>query len=700
MTVIHIRHLRFIVFFFVLILRLPLTAEDGSRLWLRYDPVSDAKLRARYEQAITDIVVPSSFCKDDVICLELERALSGLLCEEVGFTDTLKKDGSIIIGTPDTCKYVEQCVDPNNLDLCGPEGYIIRTAECNGSKVTVIAGNTHSGLLYGVFHFLRIIQTYRPIDDLSIVQTPQIQLRLLDHWDNLDGTVERGYAGRSIWQWRTLPQKINPRIRDYARANASIGINGAVLNNVNAQAEILRSDYLKKASVIANELRPYGIKIYFSVKFTCPEVIGGLDTADPLSAEVIEWWHSKAKEIYSLIPDFGGFLVKAYSEGQPGPQRYGRSHADGANMLADALRPFGGKVMWRSFVYDMSIDSDRTKCAYLEFVPLDGKFASNVFVQTKNGPIDFQPLEPFNPLFGAMPETALMMELQITQEYTGQAKHLVYLAPQWKKVLDSDTFADGPNTPVARIIDGSAEHHPISGIAGVSGIGSDANWTGHIFSQANWYAFGRLAWDCDLSSCRIAEEWTRMTFTNDSDAVNTVTEIMDSSWPACVNYMTPLGLHHIMAEGHHYGPGPDVVHPQRQDWSSTYYHKADSSGIGFDRSQTGTNAVAQYRAPYRQLWGSLETCPEEYLLWFHHVRWDYKMPSGRTLWDEMRTRYDTGVEQVKQMKSSWEGLRGKIDPERFEHIEDKLDEQITGAERWRDTCLEYFGRFACRQVAE
>ena len=479
--------------------------EDGYRLWLRYDQIKNEKLLSNYSDQLGNIVMLNSYDNTDVICKELQAGLQGLLGKNIPLSGNITK-GSILLITRQDLAKLNFPIEINSINEIGSDGYIIQTVIYNKQKITVIGANNHSGFLYGVFELLRQIQTNSDISNLKIKQNPQIQLRLLNHWDNLNGSIERGYAGKSIWQWELLPDKINPRIKDYARANASIGINGIVLNNVNAQAEILRKDYIEKASVIANELRPYGIKIYFSIKFTSPQEVGHLSTSDPLAPEVINWWNAKASEIYSLIPDFGGFLVKAYSEGQPGPQQYGRSHAEGANVLANALKPYNGKVMWRSFVYDMSIDSDRTKCAYLEFLPLDGLFANNVFVQTKNGPIDFQPREPFSPLFGAMPNTPLTLELQITQEYTGQAKHLVYLGPQWKEVLDSDTYAYGKGSTIAKIIDGSVEHHRISSIAGVGGFGSDRNWCGHHFSQSNWYAFGRLAWDCSLSSEQIADE--------------------------------------------------------------------------------------------------------------------------------------------------------------------------------------------------
>jgi alpha-glucuronidase len=670
-----------------------LRAEDGYRLWLRYDKVSNPRLLSHYRECATEAVIQGTSPTLAAIQEELQKGLSGLLGKDIPQAASISQNGAIAVGTSETSPLVRKLIDPSELKTVGTEGYIIRALRDGNFSIIVIAGNQPSGVLYGAFHFLRLIQTEQSLDNVSIQQKPRIQKRLLNHWDNLDGSVERGYAGKSIWNWESLSAKVDSRIKDYARANASIGINGTVLNNVNSQAIILTDEYIKKAAAIADVLRPYGIRIYFSVKFTSPMEIGKLSTADPLDAAVRQWWKDKAGEIYQAIPDFGGFLVKAYSEGQPGPQQYGRNHADGANMLSEALKPYGGIVMWRSFVYDLSIDKDRAKCGYLEFTPLDGKFASTVFVQAKNGPIDFQPREPFNPLFGAMPKTPLMMELQITQEYTGQAKHLVYLAPQWKEALDTDTCAKGPGPLVAEVVDGTAEKHSISGIAGVSGIGSEQNWMGHHFSQANWYAFGRLAWDPAISSERIAEEWIRMTWSNDPHAVSVIQKMMAGSWEACVDYMTPMGLHHLMAEGHHYGPGPDYVHPGRNDWSSTYYHKAAPDGIGFDRSEKGSNAVSQYYPPLRQMWNSPATCPEKYLLWFHHLPWDYRLASGSTLWEQLQIHYQNGVDYVKLMQDSWRSLQGKMDSQRFEEVESRLEMQFENAKQWRDSCLKYFGQF-------
>ncbi|MFC1838640.1 alpha-glucuronidase family glycosyl hydrolase [Thermodesulfobacteriota bacterium] len=692
--------LQWLLLFVVLISPCNVLAEDGHSLWLRYNKIAEQYLLSHYHKYTTEIVIQESCQTLNAVQEELQRGLKGLLGKNVTVKSTVSKNGALVVGTPDKSSIVRQLIQGHELKSIGDEGYIIRSLPFNKQQVTIIAANKPRGVLYGAFHFLRLIQTRKPTNHLSIKSKPRIQKRLLNHWDNLNGSVERGYAGKSIWNWKELPEKIDSRYKDYARANASIGINGTSVNNVNSQAEILTREYISKAAAVADILRPYGIQVYFSTKFTSPMEIGGLSTSDPLDPDVRKWWKDKAKEIYQQIPDFGGFLVKAYSEGQPGPQIYGRTHADGANMLAEALSPYDGIVMWRSFVYDLSIDSDRTKCGYLEFVPLDGKFAPNVLIQTKNGPVDFQPREPFNSIFGAMPKTPIMMELQITQEYTGQAKHLVYQAPMWKEVLDSDTYAKGRGTLVANIVDGSAENHILSGIAGVSGIGTDRNWSGHHFSQSNWYAFGRLAWDPSFASENIAEEWIRMTWSNNQAIIDIISNMMAGSWEACIDYMTPLGLHHLMAAGHHYGPGPDYVNSTRHDWSSTYYHKADSEGVGFNRSSTGTNGTSQYAEPLRTLWDSPETCPEKYLLWFHHLPWNFQMSSGRTLWEGLQFHYNRGVEYVISMQKTWNTLEGKIDQQRFDHVKDRLKMQLENAKKWRDVCIEYFGRFAEESIME
>jgi alpha-glucuronidase len=508
-----------------------------------------------------------------------------------------------------------------------------------------------------------------------------------------------------LWKWDELPEKTDSRYLDYARANASIGINGTVLNNVNADANILREEYLVKVAKLADLFRPYGLKVYLSIFFSAPKSIPAqkqdestlLATADPLDPKVQQWWKTKVAEIYRYIPDFGGFLVKANSEGMPGPQDYDRTHADGANMLAEALAPYHGIVMWRAFVYTPDVDPDRAKRAYKEFVPLDGQFKSNVFVQAKNGPIDFQPREPVQPLFGAMPNTPLMLELQITQEYLGHATHLVYLAPMWREYLGFDTYAKGPGSHLTEIIDGSLHHYAMTGIAGVTNIGSERNWTGHLFGQANWYAFGRLAWNHALTADHIAQEWIRLTFETEPDMVAKMQKMMLGSWEACINYMTPLGLHHIMQEGFHYGPQPS--HDRgRPDWTSVYYHRADSTGIGFDRTASGSDAVSQYFPPLNSQFGDPETCPEKYLLWFHHISWDKKMSSGRTLWQELCYKYYSGTAYVEEMIQTWDKLEDKINKEQFLHVKDKLRQQKKDAILWRDTCLRYFQTFSRMEI--
>ena len=527
-----------------------------------------------------------------------------------------------------------------------------------------------------------------------------MQVRMLNHWDNLDRTVERGYAGFSIWNWHQLPDYIDPRYVDYARANASIGINGTSITNVNANALVLRPDYLQKVKALADVFRPYGIKIYLTARFSAPIDLGRMETADPLDPAVQQWWKDKAKEIYDIIPDFGGFLVKANSEGQPGPQNYNRTHADGANMLADAVGPYGGIVMWRAFVYSNEEPEDRHKQAYNEFTALDGKFRDNVLIQVKNGAIDFQPREPFHPLFGAVEQTPLMMEFQITKEYLGQGTHLVYLGTLFKEVLETDTYMKGKGSTVAKTLDGSLTGQKITAMAGVSNIGTDRNWTSHPFGQADWYAFGRLAWDYSLSAEEIADEWIRMTFSDKADVVASIKKTMIASHQAVVNYMTPLGLHHIMGAGHHYGPGPWVSRMPRADWTSVYYHRADSMGIGFDRTQSGTNAVGQYHAEVANKYGSPESCPEEYLLWFHHLPWNFNMPNGNILWDEICYRYQKGVNQVQTFTEEWQKLESEIDPERFTHVKSLLQIQLKEAKWWRDACLSYFQTFSGMPIPE
>ena len=649
-------------------------ADDGYRLWLRYDGIQ-----------IKTIAVHGRSATFDAIRDELKRA---------GITQTEVSKPSVTIGCPDTSSLISNLNWQADLKRLGPEGYRIRTV----NNVIVIASTTDVGALYGTFHFLRLLQTKEPLDRLAIDERPALKLRLLNHWDNLDRSIERGYAGKSLWNWDDLPGKVDPRLRDYARANASIGINGSVLNNVNANSEFLTAKYLEKVAAIANVFRPYGIRVYLSPRFSAPIELGKLPTADPLDPAVIEWWKQKVDEIYKVVPDFGGFLVKANSEGQPGPRTYNRTHADGANMLAAAIAPHNGIVMWRAFVYDMKPGYDRAGAAYENLQPFDGKFAPNVLLQVKNGPIDFQPREPFHPLFGAMPHTQLMPEFQITQEYLGFSNHFVFLASMWREFLDADTYARDRRSTVTRVVDGSIYEKRLTGIAGVANTGTDSNWTGHHLLQANWYAFGRLAWDPRLSSVQIATEWTRMTLTNSPAAVATIVRLMVTSHEAVVNYMTPLGLHHIMWGGHHYGPAPWWDKEKRDDWNPVYYHKADAFGIGFDRTATGSNTVSQYKPQVREQYSDLQLCPEKFLLWFHHVSWDHKLKSGRTLWHELAFRYQSGVDWTRDTRAAWATLSGVIDPERHAAVAQKLAIQERDAVWWRDACLLYFQTFSKRPL--
>lgn len=670
-----------------------LLAEDGYRLWLRYDKIDSKPLLQKYQALIASIYMPGN---DPVLASarqELLTGLQGLLNKKIALQDHITT-GAIVAGTYTGSAIIRTIIPADQLQQAGTEGFIIRTAQSNQKNIIIITANTDAGVLYGVFHFLRLLQTHQPIQALAIISAPKIQHRVLNHWDNLNRTVERGYAGFSIWDWHRLPDYIDPRYTDYARANASIGINGTVLTNVNANARILAKEYLVKVAALANVFRRYGIKVYLTARFSAPVEMDGLKTADPLDPQVREWWKKKADEIYTYIPDFGGFLVKANSEGQPGPQNYGRTHADGANMLADAVAPHNGIVMWRAFVYSNEKPDDRFKQAYDEFKPLDGQFRKNVAVQVKNGPIDFQPREPFHPLFGAMPATPLMMEFQVTQEYLGFATNLVYLAPLFKECLDSDTYAKGKGSTVSKVINGSLEDHTMSGIAGVSNIGNDINWCGHPFAQANWYAYGRLAWDHDLSSAAIANEWIRQTFTNDTAFINPVQQIMLTSREHTVRYMTPLGLHHIMGNSHHYGPAPWTNKASRADWDPVYYHKADTTGIGFDRTAAGSNALAQYTPEVRKQFENVNTCPEDYLLWFHRVAWKHRMASGKTLWEELCTQYYAGVEAVRNMQHTWNGLRKYIDPQRFEQVRQLMAVQEKEAVWWRNACLLYFRTYS------
>ena len=630
----------FHLFLLMLVAVAPIYAGDGNRLWL---PQNDT-IR-------TDITLPYHSATLDIAASELSQAWKGN-----PVTLILKKDKK-----------------------AHPDSYSIKF----GKGIVTLSSPTEYGLLYGSFHLLRLQQTYNipagPVEK-SWEESPAFNLRILNHWDNLDGTVERGYAGHSLWQWDELPHTLSPRYAAYARANASIGINGTVLNNVNASPQILSDKYLPKVKALADIFRPYGIKVYLSINFASPIVLGHLSTADPLNPHVIRWWKQKIKDIYQMIPDFGGFLVKANSEGQPGPQDYGRTHADGANMLAQLLKPHKGIVMWRAFVYSPA-DADRAKQAYQEFQPLDGEFLPNVIIQIKNGPVDFQPREPYSPLFGAMPRTAQMAELQITQEYLGFSNHLAYLAPMWKEFFQF--------VPPSRL----------KAIAGVSNIGSDENWCGHPFAQANWYAFGRLAWNPDLSEQAIANEWLKQTCYATPNVPDTthqaLVQMMSDSREAVVNYMMPLGLHHLFAWGHHYGPEPWCDIPEaRPDWMPSYYHKAGKDGIGFNRTATGSNAVAQYPDSLAQLYGNAQTCPDKFLLWFHHLPWTFLLKNGNTLWDELCRHYDWGVRQVRLFQQIWDEAAPYVLPALYRTVQNKLKIQVRDAVWWKDACLLYFQQYS------
>ncbi|RYJ36672.1 Alpha-glucuronidase [Flavobacterium anhuiense] len=688
--------LRFVFLFFLI--SFSASAQKDYKLWLQYNAVTNSGMASEYKNNIKGIAILGNSETIKIAEKELKTAFLTMLGNIPEIKSEVKGENNIIVGSQSNLNAEIKNELQSDFDKINNEGFIIRSFSLKNKRQIVITGKNDVAVLYGVFNFLRILQTNKSIKNLNIADSPKTNIRILNHWDNLDRTIERGYAGFSLWNWQKLPDFIDQRYIDYARANASIGINGTVLTNVNANALILTPQYLEKVEALANVFRPYGIKVYLTARFSAPIEIGKLKTADPKDPEVMNWWKNKSAEIYKRIPDFGGFLVKANSEGQPGPQNYGRDHVDGANMLADAVAPFGGVVMWRAFVYSEHDANDRAKQAYAEFQPYDGKFRENVIVQVKNGAIDFQPREPFHPLFGAMPKTPLMMEFQITQEYLGFSTHLVFLPKLFQEVLESDTYQKGKGSTIAKVIDGTLYQNKLTGIAGVANIGNDLNWTGHPFAQANWYGFGRLAWNPYLDSETIADEWLRSTFSNDENFIKPVKNVMIESREAVVNYMTPLGLHHIMDTGHHYGPGPWVSNLSRPEWNPTYYHKADKNGIGFDRSKSGTNAVSQYAPEVANLFDNLETCPEKDLLWFHHVSWDYKLKNGQTLWNGLALKYQEGVNQVKEMQEIWKKTEKYIDSERFKEVEMLLEIQYKEAKWWRDACLLYFQQFSGKEL--
>ena len=665
-----------------------LMAENGYELWLRYNRLGDSKLEAHFRNHVTGITAEGEITPSVAAAVrELADATLGLtgVAPETG--GSIKK-GSVVMCREEMLPQQERIGLP-------AEGFRIFTTRRGGKKVTVIAGGDDIGVLYGTFRLISMMQRGMDLSSVDVTDAPRIRLRVLNHWDNLNGSIERGYAGYSLWNWERLPHDKDPRYTDYARANASLGINGTVENNVNAQARSLRYSEIVKLSGLADAFRPYGIKVYLTAKFSAPIEIGGLKTADPADPEVRRWWADKVSEIYSLIPDFGGFLVKANSEGQPGPQDYGRTHAEGANMLGEALAPYGGVVFWRAFVYLNDRRNDRIMGGYNEFRPLDGRFLPNVMVQAKNGPLDFQPREPFHPLFGAMPQTALSLEFQITQENLGHAGHLVYLGQLYEETLKS--AVDGADTSVADVLTGYNGSIGVSAIAGVPNIGSEINWTGHPFGQANWYAFGRLAWNPFGSARDIAREWVERTFTRSKREVDTIVDMMVLSREAVVNYSMPLGLNHIMNYATHNGPEPWHDDPV---WTAFDYHKVSADSIGVDRTATGTNAAGQYHPAVASGFSSLDTCPDEYLLWFHRLPWDYRMRSGQTLWDEMCRRYNLGVEQVRNMQAAWRSVAGAVDQQRHSRVASLLALQEAEAEWWRDGCLLFFGQYSRRPLPE
>ena len=668
---------------------LPARADDGYDLWLRYAPIDDPRRLAEYRAAITHLVVEGDSPTIAVAREELARGLRGLLDRDLPLERRPTGAGAVIAGTRATSPIIAALPLAAQLRAVGKEGYVVRSITLKGRRAIVVAANSEIGVLYGTFALLRQLQTRRTLAQLATASAPRVQLRMLDHWDMLDRGVERGYAGASIFDWAQLPARLSPRYRDYARANAALGVNAVVVTSPSVNARVLTPEYLRKAAALAEVFRPYGIRLFLTARFGAPIEIGGLRTADPLDPVVRQWWRHKAEEMYAAIPDLGGVLVQGDAEGQPGPERYGRTHADGANLLADALVAHGGTVIWRAYMSANRAPADRARELYDELVPLDGQFRRNVMVQVKNGPLDFQPREPFNPMLGAMPRTPLLLEFQLTKEYLGNDAHLVYLGALMEETLRADTRRTGRGSTVARVVDGSLHGQSRTGMAGVANVGSDRNWTGSIFNQANWYAFGRMAWDPGLSARAIAEEWVRITLSNDSAVVATVRDMMMTSREAVVSYMTPLGLSSMTAASTHYGPSP-WIKDGRPDWTPVYYHRADASGIGFDRTATGSDAVEQYADSLRDRFSNRASVPDSLLLWFHHVGWSERVASGRTLWEELVHRYSAGVDSVRSMRRGWGRLAGSIDDERFRHAQALLAVQEREARWWRDASLRYF----------
>lgn len=686
-----------------MLLHIPSGFGQGSdlsayKLWLNFKPIPNLEVLETYRENLSGMFMEAEGETQEIVWQELSAGLTQLLDSPFPTEDSLSSANSLVVGLlhrlPDSIQgLLGKLTIPK-------DGFLIRQVNLKNRNHLVLTASDDNGLLYGTFRLLRLLQAEQPLSGIDLLDSPQTKLRMLNHWDNLDGTVERGYAGASIWDWQRLPGFLDPRYRDYARANASLGINGTVVTNVNANALVLSESYIRKAAALANVFRSYGIKLYLTARFSAPIELGGLQTADPLDPAVMAWWKAKVDEIYKYIPDFGGFVVKANSEGQPGPQNYGRSHLEGANTLADALAPHGGLLIWRAFVYSDTDPTDRAKQAYEEFVPYDGKFRDNVVIQVKNGPIDFQPREPIHPLFGALKKTPLLVEFQITKEYLGFATHLAFLPSLFEEVLQTDSGYSSKDGRVSRVADGSLYDTALGGLAGVANIGSDLNWTGHPFGQADWYGFGRLAWDPDLPAAQLAEEWIRATLGNDIEMVKTVKSMMLNSREAVVNYMMPLGLHHLFDTGHHYGPGPWVSNLSRPEWNPTYYHQADESGIGFDRTATGSNALSQYTPKFASRFLNPDTCPEEYLLWFHHLPWNYRLKNGQDLWHNMGLKYQEGVDTVRDLIRAWGKVQDKVNTTLHIQVAQLLEIQLQEAIWWKDACMSYFQTFSNREFPE
>jgi alpha-glucuronidase len=690
------KKLVFILFVIFLIAFKYVNAGDGYELWLKYEKVSNEQLLEKYRLSIKAVMIIGESETIQIARNELKNGLNGLLESTIPQANDVNKDGILIAGAFTNLPFLQDANLQNRLIKAGNEGFVISNEMIKGKKAIVITANNDIGVLYGVFDFLKLLQTHQDISSLDIVSSPKMKLRMLNHWDMLNSTHE--YGGHlSIWDWYTLPGYIKPFYVDYARANASIGINATSLNCVDADPRFLMEENLVKITALADLFRPYGIRMFMSPNFNAPMILGSLETADPNDPQVIEWWEKKVKEIYKLIPDFGGFLVKANSEDEPGPGDFGKSQADGANMFAEALKPYKGIVIWRAFVYAYN-PMDRAREAYDIFKPLDGKFTDNVLLQVKNGPLDFSPREPFSPLFGAMPHTPLMMEVDIGKGPCGADATVGFMGPMWREALMADTYSKGEGSLVAKVVDGTIDNYKISGMAGVANVYRQRNWTANFLDQANWYAFGQLAWDYNITSEQIAEEWIRRSISNDAAVINPIKKIMMGSRETIVNYQDPLGLNMLTGWGGFRGPWTN--NSEHANWNSPYYHRADSIGIGFDRTKTGSNAVAQYFQPVEEKFSSLQTCPEEFLLWFHHVPWTYRMKSGKILWDELCYQYYKGVDGVKEMQDIWNSLEGEISQINFESVKAYLKMQYDAAVNWRDGSVLYFQTFSHLPIPE